>query len=424
MQYRYHMTAKSIQALRGSLALVHALLVPVFVAANSSAPDPHAEEGGHAEHDAPKRTVIVEPKKELNPELAAEQIMQYLNAAVTQWKGGDVEFAEKYFSAALGIPLDLPEKEMVLQKMAELYQEDGVLAKSAAVYERLTQEFSESRRLPEVYMKLGGIYRKLGASEMAISKYYMVLNSSLNMSFDQLEKYKYLSLKAKMEIAETHKEREEYEESLRLYQGLFRLELKPIERLRIHYRICYLLYELSHYQQAVSQLNLFLDEYVDSPHSPELHYLLAKSYEHLNRKPEALQEVMDLLRAQANPTTTHVSDAAYWKQLTGNEIANEFYSKGDFRSALTIYQSLARYSPKPAWRWPAIHQIGLCFERLGLPEKAKLAYEEILSPEGKSVDVKSLSNSLLALREMAKWRLEHLNWEDDLIARLQILKTP
>ncbi|EDY82110.1 tetratricopeptide repeat domain protein [Verrucomicrobiia bacterium DG1235] len=402
---------------------VLASLLLVSARAASPAPAPGAMEDEHLEkaYD-PNRIVIVEPKKTLDPELASEQVMQYYEAAITEWKGGDVEFAERYFSAALGVPTEVPEKEMVLSKMGELYNKSGMFPKAAAIYERLATEFPDSRRLPEVYMAIGNIYRKMGAQELAISRYYMVLNSSLNVSFDQLEKYRQLSLDAKLAIAETHKEREEYQESYRLYQALFRLELRPVERLRVHYRMCYLLYELANYQQAVSQLKLFLDEYPESPHNPELRYLLAKSYERLNRKPEALREVVHILQDQTNPKVGYVEDVDYWKRRTGNELANEFYENGDFRSALTIYQALARYSPNPAWRWPAIHQIGLCFERLGLPEKAKLAYDEILDPESGQVADADLGENLKSLRQMAQWRLEHLNWEDDLIARLQLLK--
>lgn len=392
--------------------------------AASNGPPPSHEPA--AEDEVPAfdehRIVIVEPKREIDPELASEQVMRYYEAAITEWKGGDMQFAERYFAAALGVPTEVPEKEVVLAKMAELYSGVGMFPKSAAILERLATEFSDSRRLPEVYMELGSIYRKMGAQELAISRYYKVLNSSLNVSFDQLERYRQISLNAKIAIAETHKERGEYQESYRLYQALFRVELKPVDRLRVHYRMCYLLYELSNYQQAVSQLKLFLDEYPESPHNPEIRYLLAKSFERLNRKPEALREVVAILQAQTDADPGYAGDYDYWKRRTGNELANEFYRNGDFRSALTIYQALARFSASPAWRWPAIHQIGLCFERLGLPEKAKLAYEEILEPAGEAVVVADLGENLRSLRQMAEWRLEHLNWEDDLVARLQLLK--
>ncbi len=413
-----------MKAFKTVTALVAASFVfaPLFGASPAPAAG-EEEEGESADPNFdPNRIVIVEPKRELDPELASEQVLRYYEAAVTEWKGGEVEFAERYFAAALGVPTEVPEKELVLSKMGELYSESGMFPKAAAIFERLATEFPDSRRLPEVYMELGDIYRKMGAQELAISRYYKVLNSSLNVSFDQLEKYRQVSLNAKLAIAETHKEREEYQESYRLYEALFRLELKPVERLRVHYRMCYLLYELANYQRAVSHLKHFLDEYPESPHNPELRYLLAKSYERLNRKPEALREVVTILQAQTNMEAGYVDDADYWKRRTGNELANEFYENGDFRSALTIYQALARYSPAPAWRWPAIHQIGLCFERLGLPEKAKLAYEEIMDPETGQIADADLGDSLRSLREMAEWRLEHLNWEDDLVARLQLLK--
>ncbi len=412
-----------------TIAVIAALLAayPLFGSSPDHASPPEDEDVDLEAFDALRDAslILVEPAKEMDPELATEQVLRFLDAGVTEWKGGDVEFAERYFAAALGIPTDVPEKEVVLAKMARLYNEAGMFPKAAAVYERLAMEFPDSRRLPEVYMEVGDIYRKMGASELAISKYYMVLNVSLNVSFDQLEKYRELSLDARIAIAETHKEREEYQESFRLYESIFRVDLKPVQRLRVHYRMCYLLYELGSFQQAVSQLKLFLEEYPESPHNPELRYLLAKSYEQLNRKPDALREVVSILQSQANVKIGDRGEADYWKQRTGNELANEFYAKGDFRSALTIYQSLARYNGSPSWRWPAIHQIGLCFERLGLPEKAKLAYKEILDPEGSDpIDESTLGQDLLALRQMAKWRLEHLSWEDDLLARLQVLKTP
>lgn len=389
--------------------------------------DSDAKAGDAEATEAPAKPsdqiVIVPPPKELDPEVASEQVLKYLDLGKAEWEGGDYPFAENYFAAALGVPADVPEKEAVLFTMGSLYNRDGLFPKAAAVFERLAREFPDSRRLPDIYMELGNLYRKMGALELAIAKYYMVMNSAINVSFDQLEKYRALSLQAKMEIANTHREREEYNESFRMYQSLFRLDLRPVDRLRVHYQMCYLLFELENYQQAVSQLKLFLDTYPTSYHAPELRYLLAKSYDKLNRKPEALREVVQILQSQSSPDTANPGEGDYWKQRMGNELANEFYEKGDFRSALAIYQALARYSEAPAWRWPAIHQIGLCFERLGLPEKAKLAYEEILAPNGEPTKVEGLDANLRSLHAMAKWRLEHLNWEDDLVARLNVLRT-
>ncbi|MEC7906651.1 MAG: tetratricopeptide repeat protein [Verrucomicrobiota bacterium] len=403
-----------------NLAILALLSGVAFAADETEMPSELEAEDGW-EKKEPNRILVIEPKKTIDPAVAAREIRKHLELGSSLWKGGDHDMAERYFAAALGVPIDSPEKENVLFEMANLFKEDGMLPKAAVVLERLTEEFGESRRLPSVYMELGHLYRAMGGLEIAISNYYMVLNSSLDISIDQLERARDLSLNAKLEIAETHSELLEYEESYRHYELLSKLDLKPIERMRVDYRMCHLLYQLGRYQYAVPRLKQFLDHYRMSAHSPEIRYLLAKSYEKLSRKPEALKEVVQILQRQSSPDTALDGEADYWRQRTGNELANEFYEKRDYRSALTIYQSLAKYSPAPEWRWPAIHQIGLCFERLGLPEKAILAYQEILDPEGLEITEESLSPGLQSLRQMAKWRLEHLSWEDDLLARLNVL---
>ena len=384
------------------------------------------EEGEEGEEGAelePRedRVVIIEPKKILDKQAASAEILKYMELASSLWRSGDHELAEEYFSAALGAPARLPEKENVLFAMGELYRESGKHPKAAAAYERLVEEFPNSRRAPIVFMELGHLYREMGGLELAISKYYMVLNSSLNASVDQVEKFRRLSLKAKIEIAKTHMDLLDFEEAFRQYDLLSRLDLDPIEHRSVRYRVCHLLYNMGSYQQAVSKLKHFLEEYKVSPQSPEIRYLLAKSYEKLNRKPDALREVVLILKRQSSPDTALDNDGDYWKQRMGNELANEFYQQGDYRSALTIYQSLAKYNATPNWRWPAIHQIGLCFERLGLPEKAVMAYQEILDPENGDFGDQELDAGILSLREMAKWRLDHLNWEGDLVARLNVL---
>jgi len=415
-------------ALFAAAALLFAFGAPVAGApANEGAKDapsaePAEEEAGEGEEANPDRLVIVEPVKKPDPEVAAEQVKQYLRAGKAQWKGGDYAFAESYFAAALGVPAEVPEKETVLRDMAGLYQEAGMFPKAAAVLERLAREFPDSPRLPEVYMELAGIYRKMGARELAIAKYYAVMNASINVSFDQIDKYRQLSLQAKLAIADTHADRGEHQEAYRLYQALIRAQLPPSERMRAHYRMCYLLYNLGNYEQGIAQMQRFLEAYPQSPHEPEIRYLLATSYKRLNRKPEALREVVNILQRQSSPDTAVRETAGEWKRRTGNELAAEFYDQGDFRSALAIYQALAGYSAKPDWRWPAVYQIGLCFERLGLLERARQAYEQILAwKTEEATAAEELGASLQALSQMAQWRLDHLDWESDLLARLNTL---
>jgi tetratricopeptide (TPR) repeat protein len=142
----------------------------------------------------------------------------------------------------------------------------------------------------------------------------------------------------------------------------------------------------------------------------------------LGRSEEAVQEVVAVLQSQQNADDFEKAQkVAYWQRRTGNELANKLYERGDFMGALAVYQALARASETPAWRWPAVYQVGLCFERLNHPERAVEAYKLILAPESAPPGDTKLSESLESVRSMAEWRLAHLDWVEDYGKRLQIL---
>ena len=100
----------------------------------------------------------------------------------------------------------------------------------------------------------------------------------------------------------------------------------------------------------------------------------------------------------------------YWRQKTGNQIANQLYQEGDYVNALQIYTSLATFSKAPDWQLPALYQVGLVYERLNQPQKALETYEQILHrPAGTSTN--NYSPGLMALLDMARWRKGFVGWE-------------
>ncbi len=156
---------------------------------------PEAEEAIEKESDV---ILVIEPKKKIDPERAGVEILKYLELGRSLWEGGDHIMAEKYFAAALGVPIEADEKEQVLFEMGEMYRDSGMLPKAAAAFERLIQEFGQSGQLPSVFMELGYLYRKMGGLEVAINNFYMVLNSTLNISIDQVEEARALVMKLMM----------------------------------------------------------------------------------------------------------------------------------------------------------------------------------------------------------------------------------
>ena len=134
--------------------------------------------------------------------------------------------------------------------------------------------------------------------------------------------------------------------------------------------------------------------------------------------------MLALLRQQKK--SGDAGDLAHWQKETGRQVAAQFYDAGDFRSALTIYQTLATLDPSADWQWPIVYEIGLCFERLNLPDRAREAYAYLLPPlprrraRPRASEAK-LPPALEAIRGMAKWRQEHLAWQQTSGARIQEL---
>jgi TolA-binding protein len=226
-------------------------------------------------------------------------------------------------------------------------------------------------------------------------------------------------MKARFEIAETFADQGDIDEARKYYSRLQLLDLDPADRERVAFRGPQLEHALKHWSEAESGLNKFIHDFPQSGYLPEAHYLRAKSLEALGRKPEAVQEVIALLRGDEPKEPERARQADYWKRRTGNELANQFYEQGDFLGALSIYQALARVNGDPSWSWPAVYQVGLCFERLKMPSRAAEAYRAIINPDPAPPAGTKLTETLVSLRDMAKWRLEHLDWVEDFGKRLQ-----
>jgi hypothetical protein len=202
--------------------------------------------------------------------------------------------------------------------------------------------------IPETHIRLGKIYRQLGADRMALNKFYDAINATLtlpyNESFTDAEKRKggtfesrkdAESNRAMIEIAETFLAGENYDSAIKFYDRLNRLEqLDDQDRSIVQYKR-----GLAHFRRAISTLqdeeNLARSKGMDqsiqqepefdktaradfakvkeilrgystlfpsSSYVPETHYLLALAYEHLNQDEESITQLLSLLReADFNP---------------------------------------------------------------------------------------------------------------------------
>lgn len=202
--------------------------------------------------------------------------------------------------------------------------------------------------IPETHIRLGKIYRQLGADRMALNKFYDAINATLtlpyNESFTDAEKRKGGSFetrkdsesnRAMLEIAETFLAGENYDSAIKFYDRLNRLEqLDDQDRSVVQYKR-----GLAHFRRAVATLKEeeialrrndgtqaitrepefdktaradfakvkeilrgYSTLFPNSSYVPETHYLLALAYEHLNQDEESIAQLLTLLReADFNP---------------------------------------------------------------------------------------------------------------------------
>ena len=357
----------------------------------------------------------------------SDQLAGQLQLAQRAAAAGDTVSAEQAYGRLLTLPASTAEKRDALLQMGAFYKEHRQLAKAAAVYEKILALFPDDPANLNLYFILGRVYRDSGLYDLAISRFYSVLNAAISQNDGQEETRtrRNLSLLARFEIAEASYAKGDFAAASKFYSRLQLLELPAADRPTVAFKNAQSLFQLADLAAAAAALRSFIDEFPASPHTPEARNLLARAYQKLKRPREATETVLTLLRLQKK--SGDAGDLTHWQKETGRQVAAQFYEEGDFRSAATIYQTLATLDTAVDWQWPIVYEIGLCFERLNLPDRAREAYAYLQNPppgtksEGAPA---TLPPALEAIRGMAKWRQEHLAWQQASEAQLQALLGP
>ncbi len=405
---------------------------PVDASVTPEKPETTEVADEHEARSLASAEVLTPAKLALDPQSLAHQAVLDQLSGQTQLAqraaaSGDTATAEQAYERLLTLPASTAEKRTALLQMAAFYKEHHLLAKATAVYEKILALFPDDPANPTLYFDLGRAYREAGLYDLAISRFYSVLNAAISQNDGQEETRarRNLSLLARFEIAEASYAKRDYAAASKFYSRLQLLELPASDRPVVAFKNAQSLFQLEDFAAAAAALRGFIDEYPASQHAPEARNLLARSFQKLKRPREATETVLTLLRLEKK--TGDAGDLARWQKETGRQVAAQFYDDGDFRSAATIYQTLATLDATADWQWPIVYEIGLCFERLGLPDRAREAYAFLQSP---SADAKSegppatLPPSLEAIRGMAKWRQDHLAWRQGSEAQLQALLGP
>lgn len=392
-----------------------------------------------AEKKAPSKAIVSKNKLKDEHNLPTEAPRQkkaphrqgivLVDSARFALKGGEQapkERAKKMFHEALKYRLPEKLRKEVLLELAQLYEteKEGDLIKMKDIYEKYLELYPKDREAPTILFKLGSYYRRVGAYNLAIDRFYDIINMSIAISKDQLPVYKHISIKAQLEVAETYFLMEDYQKAIKLFTRMETDTLNEAEQEVINFKKSYAYYKTENYKPAQAGIESFIKQYPESSLTAESMYLLAIIYERLGQQEEAIKQVETLLMHKESPKSEHRKIWVEWKRRAANELANEFYEKGAYIDALKIYKAMLVAYETPAWQWPVLYQIGRSFEQLKKFDQAKESYETILTGKDWEKNQFDLTENLKVIKDNAQWRLEQIKWYQQTVNQIDDILNP
>jgi tetratricopeptide (TPR) repeat protein len=308
-----------------------------------------------------------------------------------------------------------------LFELALIAQEENRLPRAQQILAQYLHLFPKDPSVPEVFLRQGLIYRQMGLGQLAMSKFYAVMSSALNMDLEHLVYYRRLVLQAQTEIADTHLLQGQFKEAAGYYERLLKQQSAELNRPFIQLKLVRCLANLNKHSEVAAQADAFEQNYPEAAELTEVRFLHAQALGQLGRTRESLEQAFKLLDAQQSAATNAPEVWNYWRQRVGNSIANQLYQEGDYLNALELYSRLAEFDSSPGWQLPAWYQVGLIQERLDQPQKAIETFDAILARE-KELTVLSNTPGLKTVVEMARWRKERLSWQGQAEVTAQSLR--
>lgn len=300
-------------------------------------------------------------------------------------------------------------KRQALFELALVSQDDNQPLKAQQIFAQYLNRYPEDPSAPEVLLRQGLLYRQMGVTTLAISKFYAVMSTALKLKLDNMDYYKKLVLQAQVEIADTYYLEGKYLEAADFFGRLVKTDAAGLNKPQIQFKLIRSLSCLTNYTETIAKAQVFLDLYPNSSDVPEVRFLLASTLKQVGRNQDSMKQVLLLLQSQQENVQKNPETWIYWQQRAGNEIANQLYKEGDYLNALEIYLNLADLNKSPVWQLPVWYQTALVYEQLQQWQKATDMYLHILDRQKELTDADA-TPSILSLFDMAKWRLDYIAW--------------
>ncbi|HVW20053.1 MAG TPA: tetratricopeptide repeat protein [Opitutaceae bacterium] len=337
---------------------------------------------------------------------------------------GDYATAEIAYRQILNGPSFTPaDQKTALLGLAHMYRRAGQLTKGAAVYEKFLKLFPDDPRVPDAFLDLGRTLRDMGAYELALTRFYSVINTTLKLPAQGWDHYTLLAKTAQFEIAQTYYEEGDFAQAGKFFTRVRLLDLAPTDRARAHFMAGCAEQRAGELEAAATTLHDYLEQWPADENVPEARYVLATTLDELNRHQEAMAVTLSLLNAEHAKIASDPKRWNYWQRRTGNQLANRFFQSGNTLDALKIYSYLTALSDDPGWRLPIVYQTALCYERLFQTDRARAAYQAVVDA-AKPAKGSAPMPEIVELASMASWRIQHLEWRDDMNRKLTKLIVP
>ncbi len=342
----------------------------------------------------------------------------------------DVEKADFFrregdYSSAINVYLglmniaDVPplEHKKALFGLAETYFKRGSLSQSVSLLDQFLEKYPDDGRRAEILFQVGLLYREMRLYPEAITSFYRVLNSIVVTGEVDLPKYLSLARRAQFEIARSHYFGEQWDQALVLLDRIDLFELNPMDRESLLYYKAHATLRMGDPVKGLALVQKLLHTYPSSPLVPEMLYTKAETLVQMQQHEDAVASLMELLEFGGIPNEEDGGDQwRYWRQQAGNQFANRYFENRDFLAALRLYQGIAVLDDRLEWQLPIVYQMGLCFEKLGMYDRAVESLQYVSQGVEKlsEGDAKAPDAALNQLHERAQWRLDMLNWRSGL----------
>ncbi|HEX3719752.1 MAG TPA: tetratricopeptide repeat protein [Verrucomicrobiae bacterium] len=283
--------------------------------------------------------------------------------------------------------------------------------KAQQIFAQYLHLYSDDPSAPEVLLRQGLLYREMGVTTMAISKFYGVMSTALKLKLDNIDYYKNLVLQSQVEIADTYYLEGDFADSADFYTRILKVDSPSLNKEIVLTKLVRSLSYLSNNVETIVRANMFLDQFTNSTSVPEVRFLLASAYKAVGRNQEAMKQVLTLLQTEQANVQKNPDVWAYWQRRAGNQIANQLYKEADYPDALEIYQCMAALDDSIHWKAPVWYQIGLVYEQLQQWDKATNYYGRITAKQ-KELTAAGSPPSLAEVCEMAQWRTDYIAWAE------------